>query len=175
MARKSDMTNIRKRKVRRNGKWETHYQTRVRLQDDRGELQTLTQTFDNYDDAKRWRDDMRSQVQQGELGNKLAQRKILRQITLKEMIQRYLQSPELHLQRSSKNQQITLRAFLKREENGLCRKSLAEITQQDFQQYADRRLYTGPDRVSPGTLRKDLNPIRTMWNLARSPKWNYPV
>jgi integrase len=172
MARTPDMRNIRERTVWRNGKLEIVYQVRVRLQDDAGILRTYTQTFDNLADAIRWRDTKRSQVQQGEIGDRLESRKLLRDTNLADLIERYKQSPRFLKKRSSANETVILDGFIKREADGLCKKSLADDLSQDFQKYVDRR----PDRdgVKASTLRREINPLRHMFKVA-SREWGLPL
>jgi integrase len=173
MARKPDMTNIRKRRVGRNGKPETRYQVRVRLQDDRGVLRRHTNTFETYEDATLWRDRMRSQVRLGEAGEKLERLRTLQSVTLGDLIRRYRGDVRFRLKRSSTNELIILDGFARAEANGLCKKSLADLRTEDFAAYRDRRL-SGPNRVKPATLRRELNPIRHMLKVARQ-DWGHPI
>ena len=172
MPRKPDTLNIRKRTVRRNGRRVTVYQVRIRLQDDRGVLRTHTQTFDNLEDATLWRDRKRSQVRLGEAGDNLERNKPLRDTTLGELISRYQSTSSRFMfeRRSWANERIILNAFLK-DETKLCKKSLADLTQKDFADYRDRRLY-GPNPVNAATVRRALVPIRHMFNVARG-DWGY--
>jgi integrase len=62
------------------------------------------------------------------------------------------------LKRSSKNEEISLRRFLK-EEKVLCDKPLDQVTTRDFQDHINRRLKF----VTAAALRRDLNPIRFIW------------
>jgi integrase len=180
MARKPDIRNIRERIVRRNGRYAIAYQVRVRLQDDRGMLRTCTQTFDRLPDAILWRDARRSQVRLGEIGNKLEQSKLLQGTTLGDLLHRYSAKAagqavgRLWCKRSAINEFSALRSFMAAEQNGLCKRSLAdqELMRDDFRKYRDKRLYA--DGVKPGTLRRELNPIRHMFRIAAL-EWGYPI
>jgi site-specific recombinase XerD len=65
--------------------------------------------------------------------------------------------------RSWPNEKEALEAFLEREV-ALCNKTLDQITKSDFETYRDKRLASG---IKPGTLLRELNPIRTILRLAR--------
>ncbi len=121
MGRKPDMNNIRERSAIRNGRRQIRYQVRVRLQDDRGVNRTFTQTFDAHEAAIRWRDDKRSQVQQGELGDKLERRKALHGMTLGDLLRKYRTTSIFQAKRSSANEFIMLMRFLEAEATGLCK------------------------------------------------------
>jgi integrase len=96
-------------------------------------------------------------------------RKELEKISLRKAIEDYLECATFKRKRSSANERVALEALLDRE-TSLCSKSLAEITQKDFADYRDRRLET----IKPSTLRRELNPLRSMFKIARR-EWNLPI
>ncbi len=148
------MPTIRKR----NGQ----FQVQVRL---KGHA-PLSETFQHYADAKAWGLEQERKLK---LTGMPVTRKELQAVSLKKLIADYLDCAIFTGKRSSANERIALEAFLERE-TSLCSKSLAEITQKDFAAYRDRRLET----IKPSTLRRELNPLRSMFRIARR-EWNLPI
>jgi integrase len=72
--------------------------------------------------------------------------------------------------RSHKNEEIALRAILEREASGFAKKTLDALSPEDFAKYVRKRL----ERVKPGTLRRELNPLRHMFGIAPT-EWGLPV
>jgi integrase len=106
--------------------------------------------------------------------------KVLSELTTRRLIVDYLRQchlsslaakfdgrqPYVHgrpLKRSHDNEKIFLDAILKREPT-LCDKPLGQVTTSDFEDYRDRRLASG---IKPATLRRELNPLRHIYKLAR--------
>lgn len=147
------MATIRKR----NGQW----QVQVRLQGH----SAVSNTFRQYKDAEAWGLETERKLK---LHGMPVSRKELEGVTLGELIERY-RDQCLQRKRSGENEKIVLNAFLAREAN-LCRKSLATISQQDFAKYRDERLRN----VKPSTLRRELNPLRHMFKVARN-EWRLPA
>jgi integrase len=175
MSRKRDMTNIRERIVVRNGKEETHYQVRTQRMTSDGRLVRVSRTLDNLDAARKYRDGRRSQLGLEEFGDKLAQREEWRSISLRDVWCRYRDHLFFKDKKSIKNEKIAILAFMERAP-WLWDKSVTEISIEGtkyFRQYRDSRLM-GKDRVSLATLKRELNPIRHMFKIART-EWGYPV
>ena len=62
---------------------------------------------------------------------------------------------------------IVLNAFLR---HPICKKQLSELIVGDFARYRDERL----QRVKVKTLRRQLNPIQNMFNVAKK-EWGLPI
>src|ERR1700722_5884367 len=155
--------NIRERRVSVNGQLVTRYQVQVRLTDPDGiPIRVKAKSFDTLKDAIAHRDRMRSRAQLGEAGDQLEQRRRLKEITLHDLFEIYLKHEEFLEKRSHKNELVTINAF-RRDEARLCKKSLAEITPKDFQDYISRR----KKEVKNGTILRELNPIRDMFKVIR--------
>ena len=175
MAQRQDLRNIRKRYVLRNGKRVEVFQVRIRRCDDAGKLQTLTRTFDKLDDAIVWRNAMLSKVALGEIGDKLDRRRVQREIKLREVLNKVLEFYGTNLwhsneRRSWPNEIKILLGFMSKAHD-LCNKSLADITQQDVQQYFERRLYES--RKSTETVRREKTAVRYALRLAKRYPFKY--
>jgi integrase len=146
------MPTIRKR----NGQW----QVQVRLTG----CGPLSKTFDQYADAKAWGLEQERKLKLGDIPTE--RRKELQSVLLGGVIEWYRgdRAANVHKRkRSYANEEIALQAFQNRE-SSLCRKSLAELRQKDFLDYIDRRLRSG---VKAATVRRELNPIRHIFKVAR--------
>ncbi|MEP3231935.1 MAG: hypothetical protein ABJO30_03825 [Hyphomicrobiales bacterium] len=62
---------------------------------------------------------------------------------------------------------IILNSFL---ELDICSKTLAQLNTSDFASYRDKRL----NEVKPAILKRQLTPIKSMFNIARD-EWNIPL
>jgi integrase len=143
----------------RNGKW----QAEIRLK--KGQM---TETFPEgttKQQVKEWCLEQERRLKMGDVPT--LNRRELERHTLDSLIQWYERDRFMcphKRKRSYRNEQIMLKAFQQREPR-LCRKSFSELTQRDFRDYRDRRL--GNDGVKPSTLRRELNPIRHLFRVAR--------
>ena len=92
MANKADMRNIRARGVIVDGKVEIHYQVRRQYRDDLGKLRQFVRTFgranaaDNLAAAQAFRDERKTNVRLGEMGDKLTLGQDMQQFTLRGLI-----------------------------------------------------------------------------------------
>lgn len=147
------MATIRPRK----GKW----QVQVRVNG----FEAQSKTFRLKKDAELWAAEIERRLR---LHDMPVSRKVLDKVSLEELVNRYC-AERLPHKRSGKNERIILQAFLKRE-RALAKKSLATITKTDLVRYRDQRLLA----VKSSTLRRELNPLRHMFNIARS-EWELPI
>jgi integrase len=92
--------------------------------------------------------------------------KILEQVTLGQLVQRYIDvvSPR---KRTKDTEQTVLRAFLR---HRICTKTLAQLGVSDFVAYRDERLIL----IKPSSLKRSLVPIRHLFEVARD-EWGYPI
>lgn len=123
----------------------------------------ITKTFHRLADAKEWARQVEAQADRGEL---VVDRKVLEQITLAKLVNRYLESVTVN-KRGQEAEAHTLNAFLR---HPICKKRLSDLSPSDFARYRDERLR----QVSPVTLKRQLNPLRHMFRLARD-EWDIPV
>jgi integrase len=92
--------------------------------------------------------------------------KVLQQVTVGELVARYRDTVSVR-KRGHDVERIVLNAFLL---HPICRRRLSEITTTHFAQYRDERL----GEVKPATLKRQLGPIRNMFNVARD-EWGLPI
>jgi hypothetical protein len=128
------MASIRKR----NEKW----QVQIR----RAGHRPISKTFILRKDALQWARDAERQADRGDLPK---DPKVLRQLTLGDLVRRYRDSVSLH-KAGYQNECIVFNAFLK---HPICCKALAEVRTEDFAEYRDERLKT----VKSTTLKRQLN------------------
>ena len=140
---------------RRDGK----YEVQIR----RVGLPHFSKTFHALRDAKTWARHMEVRADRNELPPSTAR---LRAITLEALVARYRdtvssQKRGYHIERA------VLSAFLL---HPICKHRLSDITTAHFAQYRDERLR----KVKPSTLKRQLGPIRNMFNVARD-EWQLPL
>jgi len=140
---------------RRNGKW----QAQVR----RKGFPEVSKTFSLKTDALEWARVQERQADKGELGKP---RLDLSQIMLSDLVERYLQTV-VPIKKSAKTETIVLKAFLR---HRICKKPLDKLTTADFAKYRDERL----QKVISATVKRQLNPIRHMFEIARH-EWDIPL
>lgn len=145
------MATIRKR----NGK----YQVQVRRQD----YPDITKTFYHQRDAKEWARLIESKADRGEL---TISKNEFKTITLEYLVQRYLLEV-VPRKRGARDEAIVLNAFLR---HPICNKKLGHLNSSDFATYRDERL----TQVSSATVRRQLNPIQNMFQIARD-EWGIPI
>jgi hypothetical protein len=132
------MATIRKR----GSKW----QVQVR----RMGCPALSRSFYVLKDAKAWARQVELQADRGELPS---DPKVLRRITLGELVERYRDTVSVK-KRGYDVERIVLTAFLK---NPICRRALSEIRAEDFAFYRDERLKV----IKASTLKRELAPCTT--------------
>jgi integrase len=92
--------------------------------------------------------------------------KALRRITLGELVERYLNTITPR-KRDRVSEQYILTAFLA---HPICAKRLISISTEDFAGYRDERLR----EIKPISLKRQLGPIRNLFNVARD-EWALPI
>lgn len=145
------MASIRKRR----GKW----QVQIR----RTGHGAVSKTFIARKDALEWARDTERQADRGDLPK---DPKILRQLSLGDLVRRYRDTVSIH-KAGYENECIVFNALLK---HPICGKSLAELRTEDFAQYRDERLKA----VKPSTLKRQLNPVHHAFEVARD-EWGLPL
>lgn len=145
------MATIRKRN--------TKYQVQIRRIGQR----SASRTFLSRKTAEEWARQMELRADRRDLP---PDPKILESTILSQLVEQYRDkiSPR---KKTSENEQIVLNAFLR---HPICRKSLSELGASDFAQYRDDRL----NRVKASTLKRELVPIKHMFEVARE-EWGYPL
>ena len=141
---------------RRNGR----YQVRVTRCG-----QSVSRTFIQLDDAKRWARRSEIEADTADLPNT---RKALQGVTLGQLVERYRDeiSPR---NKGVDMEQTVLNAFL-RTQKALCQKPLSSLRLKEFATYRDQRLRT----ISPSSLKRQLAIIRHMFKVAKT-EWGLPV
>ena len=145
------MASIRKR----NDKWQ--------VQICRHGCPPLNCSFNRRSDALEWARQAEIQADRRELP---VDRKLLRRITLGDVVRRYL-TEIVPLKRGADVEGAILRAFLR---EPMCQKSLDDVTTADFSAYRDRRL----EKISSRSLARQLSPLNNMFVVARR-EWLLPV
>jgi integrase len=140
---------------RRSGK----YEVQIR----RAGLRHVSRSFRALRDARAWARHIEVQADRDDLP---ADPKALRQVTLGELVVRYRDTVSIR-KRGYEVERIVLNAFLL---HPICRRRLSEITTAHFAQYRDQRL----NEVKPATLKRQLGPIRNLFNVARD-EWELPI
>jgi integrase len=90
----------------------------------------------------------------------------LRRLTLGDLVRRYLATVTPN-KKSRVAETYVLEAFLRRP---LCTKRLSDLGQVDFARYRDQRLA----EIESSSLRRELNPIQNMFEIARD-EWGIPL
>ncbi|MGI9482666.1 MAG: site-specific integrase, partial [Hyphomicrobiales bacterium] len=124
---------------------------------------SLTKSFLQRKDAEAWARQMEVRADRGELGEN---RETLENFTLGDLVIRY-RNEITPRKKAFAVEAIVLNAFLR---DKICKKNLTSLKTSDFISYRDRRL----KKVLPSTLRRQLNPIRHMFETARS-EWGVPL
>ncbi len=146
------MATIRKRR----GKW----QAIVR----RAGHPSTTRTFTNKKDAELWAKSKEVQLEQSILPN--SNKSVLKSTTLRDLVIRYRDTVTVY-KKAGDTEALILNAFLR---DPICKKTLAQLTTADFARYRDKRLR----EIKPETVKRQLTPIRNMFNIARK-EWGVPV
>ena len=145
------MATIRKR----GSKW----QAQVRRSGHLG----ISRSFILRKDAVAWAREIEIRAERSDLP---PDTKILNRITLSDMVLRYRDTISIK-KRGYEVERSVLTAFLR---HRICRKSLSQITAEDFAAYRDERLQT----IKPSTLRRQFNPLQNMFEIAMI-EWNLPI
>lgn len=122
----------------------------------------ITKSFRSLADARLWAREIEAQADREGLP---PQAKALRQITLGDLVRRY--RTVAIQKRSWVKEQFAVAVFLR---HPICNKSLAALRPADFAAYRDHRLRT----IKPSSLRRELAPIRHMFEIAKR-EWGLPI
>jgi hypothetical protein len=145
------MATIRKR----NDRW--HVQVRKQG------YASVTRSFLLKSDAQEWAREMERQADRQELP---ISRHTLQHITLGDLVTRY-RDTVTPKKKGGRDEGIVLNAFLR---EPICKRPLSKLTASDFIQYRNSRLKS----VQSSTLRRQLNPIRHMFQIAIN-EWGIPL
>lgn len=145
------MASIRKR----GDRW--HAQVR------RKDFPHQTRSFQCRQDAERW---VRAIERRMDLGDVDMAPPSNLETTLSELVDRYLREI-VPGKRSAWYEAVILKAFQRHE---VCRKKLSAVTAEDFGKYRAERLRS----ITASSLRRQLNPIRNMFEVARK-EWGLPL
>jgi integrase len=140
---------------RHRNKW----QVRIR----RKGLRPMSNSFAVRKDAMEWARQMEVRADRSELP---ADPKALQRITLGELVRRYRESVSPR-KKTGLTERIVLNAFLSRP---ICVRKLSELCTEDFATYRDERL----KRIKPTSLKRELVPIRHMFEVAKH-EWGLPI
>lgn len=146
------MATIRKRD---SGRW----QVQIR----RIGLKPISKSFIVLKDARAWARQMEVQADRSELPS---DPKILKQLTLGQLVIRYRDTVSTR-KRTCHAERIVLTAFLRRP---ICSRRLSELRTEHFAEYRDERLRD----IKPSSLRRELTPIRHLFEVAQR-EWGLPI
>ena len=140
---------------KRNDKW--HVQVR------REGHRSQSKSFISKTDAQKW-----ARLIEGDMDKAVLpiDTRILEQLTLAGLIERYLETVTVH-KRGGASERIRLKAFLRQRWTN---KPLNQITPQTFSNYRDERLKT----VQSGTVIRELGLLRSIYETARN-EWDLPI
>ena len=144
------MATIRKRR----DKW----QVRVRR-----DGAALTKTFTFKKDAEQWARHIEVKAERRDLPPDIGE---LAKITLADLVTRY-RDEVTPGKKGVEMETIVLNAFLR---HPVCKKKLSDLTTADLAKYRDERLQD----IKPNSLKRQLNPIQNMFNVARK-EWGIPI
>lgn len=139
----------------RGGKW----QVQVR----RTGLRAVSKSFVRRQDAEAWARLMEVRADRDDLP---PDRRVLKTISLRSLVQRY-QSEVTPKKRGARIERAVLSRFTL---DPICDLTLADIRPDDFIRFRERRL----EAITPGTLKRQLNPLRHMFRIARE-EWGIPL
>jgi integrase len=123
----------------------------------------VTKTFTAKQDAQTWARQTEAKAERRELPPDI---KKLAHITLADLIKRY--RDEVTIRKKGAEMETTvLNAFLR---HPICKKRLCDLTTADFARYRDERL----QEIRDNSLRRQLNPIQNMFNVAKK-EWDIPI
>ena len=140
---------------KRNGRWQVQIRKTGKA--------PVTKTFNLKSDALLWARETESQVERGEKG---LVRNVLKQITLSELIDRYVQEV-LPSKKAYVQEKSAIELF---REEPFAKIKLSKLTGNEIQRYAQKRLST----VTADTFLRQFGVFRHMINIARS-RWGIPV
>jgi integrase len=123
----------------------------------------VTKTFRVLADAKMWARQMEARADREDLPPDTT---VLRTVTLRELVARYKDTVSIR-KRSAATEQDLLDVFLRQP---ICSRLVLEIRPSDFARYRDERL----QQIKPSSLRRELAPVRHMFEVAKR-EWGLPI
>ena len=123
----------------------------------------LARSFNQLQDAKTWARQREVESDRQELNG---DPRILNQHTLGELVVRYRDTVAARKKQPEKERYV-LTAFL---QHPICARRLSELTTGHFAAYRDERL----TEIKPASLKRQLDPIRNMFEVARE-EWGIPI
>jgi len=124
---------------------------------------SVSRTFTRLKDAQEWARNSEVAADRQELGGNRSE---LKKLTLRELVHRY-RHEVVAKKKSAQVETIVLDAFAR---HPICNKTLSALKMADFVRYRDERL----EEVAAATVRRQLNPIRHMFNVAID-EWGLPL
>lgn len=129
----------------------------------RAGMKSHARSFNLRKDAEEWARDMERRADRQDLPQDT---KMLKQITLRQLLERYVTTITVR-KRGAHFESYVLRRFMTHE---MCSRRLSELRTEHFAAYRDERLL----HIQPSTLRRQLNPVRHMFEIARQ-EWGIPI
>ena len=129
----------------------------------RNGFEPQSRSFSTRIDAERW---VRALERQMDMGDVTVRTKEFDNVSLDELITRYIREI-VPLKRGHHYEAVILRAFLR---HPIAKKKLGAIHTSDFAAYRDERLR----HIKPASLRRQLNPIQNMFEVAKR-EWGLPI
>jgi integrase len=136
---------------------------RWQVQIRRSDFDAKSRSFISRQDAEKWARTIERQMDLGEASNP---HQVLGEITLGDLVNRYI-AEVVCLKRSKDYEEIILNAFCR---HPICRIKLRCLGPADFADYRAERLQT----ISPASLRRQLNPVQNMFEVAKN-EWGIPL
>lgn len=122
-----------------------------------------TRSFSTRADAERW---VRAIERQMDLGEVTVRSKEFDNLSMEELIARYIREI-VPLKRGKHYETVILNAFLR---HPIAKKKVGAVHTSDFAAYRDERL----KNIQPASLRRQLNPIQNMFEVAQR-EWGLPI
>ncbi|MGH1399073.1 MAG: site-specific integrase, partial [Alphaproteobacteria bacterium] len=123
----------------------------------------MSRTFTHKRDALEWAREMELKADRRGMPQN---HKVLEQMTLEELLKKYRDTVIVQ-KKGKKNESVILNAFIR---NSICKKSLAEITSEDFEKYRRVRLKS----VLGSTVNREFHIIQHAYNVAIN-VWELPI
>ena len=122
-----------------------------------------SKTFQFRRDAEEWGREMERRADRQDLPQDM---KVLQQTTLGNLVDRYVNTITVK-KRGAHFEGVVLRRFMCHQ---ICSRQLSELRTEHFAAYRDERLLS----IKASTLKRQLNPLRHMFEIARD-EWGVPV
>jgi integrase len=129
----------------------------------RAGIRPMSKSFAVRKDALEWARHIERQADRHELPT---DPKALQSVTLGDLVRRYRDTVS-PTKKTAATETIVLNAFLTRQ---ICFKRLSELRTEDFATYRDQRLQV----IKPTSLKRELNPVRHLFEVARN-EWGLPL